>query len=79
MDDQDHAGADYRDVAVVALESGDGRTIGVRNGIEGLAVFHFVVNHRGLHGWLAVDFRGLGGGRFGRGRFGGLGAFRIRA
>src|SRR5579872_1665689 len=53
MHDQDHAGSENGDVAVVAFEGGDGGSIGVGDGVESFATLHFVVNHCGgifVHG-----------------------------
>ena len=51
LHDQNHARTDHTDVAVVALEGGDGGSIGVGDGVEGFATFHFVMNHCG---WFFV-------------------------
>src|ERR1700680_2033987 len=51
LHDQDHSGPDHGDVAVVALEGGDGRSVSVGNRVEGLTALHFVVNHSNLRGF----------------------------
>ena len=49
LDYQDHAGMEDGDVAVAALEGGDGGLVGGGNGVESLATFHGVVQD-GLSG-----------------------------
>src|SRR5438552_18301511 len=70
LDYQDHAWAEDGYVAVVALEGGDGGSVGVGYGVESLAVLHFVVNDCG--GCYAVDLSRFSGGWLGGGCFRGL-------
>src|SRR5258708_2759519 len=79
LHDQDHAGADDGDVAVVALEGGDGSFVIGGNGIESFAGADFVVNHGGGFGLgalflvnLSFDLGRLGDGRLDHGGLRGL-------
>src|SRR5690348_16837037 len=62
VDDQDHAGAESGDFAVVFLERRHGGVVGIGNRIEGLAGLHSVANElSGGSGRCASLGAGLGG------------------
>jgi len=54
LHDQDHAGPQDSDVAVVALESGDGGLVGSGDRIERFPGLHLVAKHAGLLGGMFV-------------------------